>query len=393
MALANDHTQDEQISQADFQTLLQEKMRQAVRFTLVTILEEEVEAFVGAGRYQRAGERRDQRNGYYERGLVTGVGKIEALPVPRTRKGFQTQVFQRYKRRQAELDEAICDMFVQGVSMVRVGEVFEGLTGSQASPSTVSRVFHTLEGEFEAWKQRPLAAHYVYAFADGTYFSVIYNGEGHKTPILAIVGINQAGHREVLGFTTGERENQAAWEDLLDDLKRRGVETVDLWTTDGNQAMINALQLKFPDSQRQRCIKHKMDNVLSYIPNKQHELVRPELRAVFYQESREKADQEVAAFCEKYVSIYPTAVECLKRDLEACLTFYAFPKQHWKTIRTTNVIDRLFGEVKKRSHKMSAAFRNEKSCLLMFYAVIRSLRLQNLRMPAEGPDSALLHKT
>jgi hypothetical protein len=158
MALANDHTQNEQISQADFQTLLQEKMRQAVRLTLVTILEEEVEAFVGARRYQRTGERRDRRNGYYERGLVTGVGAIEALPVPRARKGFQTQVFQRYKRRQAELDEAICDMFVQGISMVRVGEVFEGLTGSQASPSTASRVFHTLGGEFEAWKNRPLAA-------------------------------------------------------------------------------------------------------------------------------------------------------------------------------------------------------------------------------------------
>jgi putative transposase len=393
MTPTNDNTQSDQLSQADFQTLLREKMRQAVRLTLITILEEEVEAFVGAGRYQRTSGRRDRRNGHYPRDLTTGVGEIEDLPVPRTRKGFQTQVFKRYKRRQAALDEAICDMFVQGMSMERVGDVFEGLTGSTASPSTVSRVFHTLEGEFAAWKTRPLAERYVYAFADGTYFSVIYDGEGHKMPILAVVGINEAGERDVLGFTIGARENQDAWEDLCDDLKRRGVKKVDLWITDGNPAMLNALQLKFPDSQRQRCVKHKMENVLGYIPTSQQEAVKPELRAIFYQESREKAEQEVVAFCEKFAPLYPSAVECLKRDLQACLTFYAFPKAHWKTIRTTNVLERTFGEVKKRSHKMAAAFRNENSCLLMFYAVIRSLRFQNLRMPAKEPGSALLHKT
>jgi putative transposase len=198
----------------------------------------------------------------------------------------------------------------------------------------------------------------------------------------------------VLGFTVGERENQGAWEDLLDDLKRRGVQTVDLWVTDGNQAMLNALQLKFPASQRQRCIRHKMENVLGYVPKAQQETVKPELKAIFYQNSREKADQEVMAFIEKYSASYPTAVECLKRDLEACLTFYAFPTAHWKTIRTNNVIERLFGEVKKRSHKMAAAFRNESSCLLMFYAVIRGLKFRTLRvsMPAKEPGSQLLHR-
>jgi transposase-like protein len=160
------------------------------------------------------------------------------------------------------------------------------------------------------------------------------------------------------------------------------VQQVDLWITDGHQAMLNATATKFPGSQRQRCVKHKMDNVLSYIPTKQHDQVEPELKAIFYQDNRAQADQQVAAFIEKYEPIYPTAVACLKRDLEACLTFYTFPKAHWKTIRTTNVIERLFGEVKKRSHKMAAAFRNENSCLLMFYAVIRSLNFRKIPMPA-----------
>ncbi len=165
---------------------------------------------------------------------------------------------------------------------------------------------------------------------------------------------------------------------------------------DGNQATLNAITKKFPTSARQRCVVHKMDNVLSYVPNKQQEQLKPELKALFYQKDRQAADQAVAAFIEKYQKIYPSAIECLQRDLEACLTFYSFPKEHWKAIRTNNVMERLFGEVKRRSHKMAAAFRNEESCLLLFYAVIRSLKFNKLTMPVvqqAQPDPELLHRT
>jgi len=301
--------------------------------------------------------------------------------VPRTRGGFQTQVFERYQRRRPEVDSAIGEMFTQGVSTRDVGEVMHDLTGVQPSASSVSRVFHKLEDEFTAWKQRKLAAHYVYCFADGTYFSVIYNHEGCKMPILAVIGIRPDGVREVLAFSVGDRENQPAWAQLLDDLKDRGVAQVDLWITDGNRAMRNAVEAKFPTAQRQRCIKHKMENVLGYVPQKQRDAVEPELKAIFYQEDRAHAEQAFAAFCAKYAKTYGTAVECLQRDHDALLAFYDFPRTHWKTIRTTNVIERLFEEVKKRSHKMSAAFRNEDSCLLMFYAVIRGLNFKKVTMP------------
>jgi putative transposase len=380
--------------QATIHELLQERMRLAIRHTLISVLEEEVEGFIQAALYQRTPNRQDYRNGHYERNLITSVGELEDLPVPRTRNGFRTELFERYQRRQTELDEMIGEMFVQGVSTVQVGNVVEILTGNHPSPSTVSRVFHTLEGEFESWKKRSLQAHYLYVFADGTYFTVIYNQEGCKMPILAIIGIDEEGQRDILGFTVGERENQAAWEDLLDDLRNRGVQQVDLWITDGNQAMINAIARKFPASQRQRCIKHKLENILGYIPKKQQDLVKPELRAIFYQTSREKADQEVAAFVLKYQEIYPSAVACLQRDLEACLTFYGFPEKHWKFIRTTNCIERLFGEVKKRSHKMAAAFRNENSCLLMFYAVTRGLKLRKITIPAKAASRPeILHNS
>lgn len=371
------------LSQADFRELLHAKLRAAIWLTLTTILEEEVTAFVGAPRYGRTPSRRAQRNGHYTRDLVTTMGIAENLSVPRTRGGFRTQLFERYQRRQAELDQAISEMFVFGASTARVGQVVETLTDTHPSPSTVSRVFHTLEAEFEAWKTRPLAAHYVYVFADGTYFTVIYDDQGQKMPVLAVVGINPAGEREVLAFTVGERENQGAWEDLLEQLKTRGVQQVDLWITDGNQAMLNAVGRKFPQAARQRCIKHKLENVLSYVPDKQRDAVEPELKAIFYQDTRAQADQALAAFCAKYEKTYPTAVECLQRDLAACLTFYAFPQAHWKTIRTTNIIERLFNEVKRRSHKMAAAFRNEGSCLLMFFAVVRSLKFRRVAMPAK----------
>jgi putative transposase len=172
----------------------------------------------------------------------------------------------------------------------------ETLTGSHPSPSTVSRVFHTLEAEYEQWKSRSLCERYAYAFADGTYFTVIYNGVGCKMPILAVVGIRATGEREVLGFCTGDRENQHAWEDLLEDLKARGVQHVGLWVTDGNQAMLNAIAAKFTESSRQRCVIHKIENGLSYVPTRQRDQVEPELKAIFYQKSRQEADQAVAAF-------------------------------------------------------------------------------------------------
>jgi len=383
-------------SQESFEAMLKKTLQDAVRTALINVLEEEVETLIGATRYQRTKQRTDYRNGHYTRDLQTSVGSIEDLPVPRTRGGFQTQVFDRYHRRRPDVDQAIGDMFIGGVSMAKVGAVVETLTGSHPSPSTVSRVFHSLEEEYVGWKQRPLAERYAYAFADGTYFSVIYNDEGCKMPILAVVGINEQGEREVLGFSVGDHENQLAWEALFDDLKQRGVKEIGLWVSDGGQAMLGAMASRFPTTPRQRCVVHKMDNVLSYVPSKQRDALEPELKDLFYQKNRQAADQAVAAFVEKYRTIYPSAIDCLQRDLEACLTFYAFPKTHWKTIRTNNVIERLFGEVKRRSHKMAAAFRNETSCVLLFYAVIRSLKFNRITMspPSQAQqDQTNLHNS
>ena len=240
MAPKTNHKRLDPEGQVTIQEMLQERLNLVIRYTFITVLEDEIDAFINAAPYQRTSDRRDYRNGHYERDLGTSMGMIEDLPVPRTRNGFRTAVFERYQRRQAELDEAICGMFVKGLSDQQVSDVVEGLTGIQPSPSTVSRVFHSLEGEFESWKTRSLQAHYQYAFADGTYFTVIYDHSGCKMPIMAVIGIDMQGKRDVLGFRVGERENQTAWEDVLEDLKERGVTQIDLWITDGNKAMTNA---------------------------------------------------------------------------------------------------------------------------------------------------------
>ena len=180
-------------SQEQFEALLQEQLRQAVRIALISVLDAEVDAFIGALPYERNEQRQDQRNGHYTRRLETTVGQIADSSVPHTRGGYQTQVCERYHRRRDELDNAIGEMFVKGVSTRKVGQVIETLTGSHPSASTVSRVLHTLESEYEQWKQRQLAERYAYAFADGTHFTVIYNDEGCKMPILAIVGITESG--------------------------------------------------------------------------------------------------------------------------------------------------------------------------------------------------------
>jgi transposase-like protein len=369
------------VGQEDFRQLLRAKMVAAVRLMLVEVIEAEVEAHVGAKRCERSPERRDHRIGHRPRTLGTSVGLIEDLPVPRTRQGFQTELFERYQRRQIELERMIGDMFVRGISQAGVGQVLEQLNGVKPSASTVSRVFHGLEAEYAAWKERPLPERYVYGFADGTYFSVIYGDEGQKMPILALIGITPEGRRELIAFTTGERENEAAWSNLLDEIKARGVRVVDLWVTDGNQAMRSAITRKFPDSRRQRCMRHKLENVLAHVPEKQRASVQAAFKAIFYRDHRDQANQEAAAFRERYRELYPEAIACMDRDWEACLTFYDYPATHWARIRTSNVIERMFEEVKKRSKKMSTAFRNEGSCLLLFFAVVRGMRFQNVVMP------------
>lgn len=372
-----------ELSQADFKLYLTDRARGLVRVLLEEVMQAELTALLHAQPYERNAKRRGQRNGSYGRDLTTSMGRLEAVQVPRDRAGqFQTRVFEQYQRRQSEVDQAIQTMFIKGLSTTAVGQVVGPLLNDAPSPSTVSRIFHSLDEECAAWRQRLLDAHYRYVYLDGTYFTIGYEDEYEKTPILAAMGVKLNGERDVLGFTPGDKESRAAWDGFLDDLKRRGVETADLWITDGGPAVIGAVEAKFPGAVRQRCVVHKVENILAHVPKAKHDDVRNELNRIFYlAANREKAHQEVEAFAAKWKPIIPEAVQCLLKDLEDCLRFYDFPKKHWRSIRTNNYIERLFNGVKMRTRAMGA-FRNEASCILVFYAVVRSMHFRKLSLPA-----------
>lgn len=177
----------------------------------------------------------------------------------------------------------------------------------------------------------------------------------------------------------GAAESAVAWQSLLDDLKRRGVTTVDLFVSDGGEGLISALERSLPQSPRQRCWTHKLRNVLAKIPKRTKQEVAAALKGITTQDSRDKAREHVQAFIARYEAIYPEAVAGLQRDLEACFTFYDFPKTLWRHIKTTNAIEGLFHTLRQRANKIGA-FRNEASCILIVYASIQAIRFNRVTL-------------
>jgi putative transposase len=380
-----DHNSETFLEQKTFVDLLMDRLRAAARATFETVMEEELTHYLSALPYQRSQERQGQRNGHYSRRLGTGFGVVE-LDVPRSRDGsYQTQVFERYQRRQSQIDQAISAMFVHGVSTRDVSTIVEGCLDQPLSASTVSRVFHELESEYQAWKEAPLQSHYRYLYLDGGYVKIRYADQVERIALLFAVGVRLSGEKELLAFTVGDTESNDAWSAFLDDLKHRGLKQVDLIVTDGNAAILAQIRHHYPKAKYQRCAIHKMANVLARVPKRWRDEVEADLRRIFYQDDRTQAEAQVAAFVQKWQKLFPEAVACLQRDIADCLTFYAFPKKHWRALRSTNIIERVINELKRRLKKMAAAFTNENSCLLIVFAVLRTLNLKPMSIPEQEP--------
>jgi putative transposase len=387
MPQAQDSTPDV-LEQEDFVQEVMQRVRAVARAVFEQAMEEELTTFLQALPYQRNPQRKGRRNGYYTRGLLTSFGPLPHLKVPRSREGpFHSQLYSRYRRRQKRVDQAISEMFIKGVSTRKVGEVTGLLMEEKPRAATVSRVFQSLREECEAWRRRPLESHYRYIYLDGVYFSVGYEDSFVKEPVLAALGVNLKGEKELLGYGPGDKESLEAWKGFLGELKERGLKEAQLFITDGSQAVIGAVEELFPTARRQRCVVHKLRNVDSKVPCPLQEEVREAAKHIFYQGDKEQARQEAEAFCLKWGEVIPEGVACLQRDLEDCLSFYDFPKEHWRYIRSNNTLERLFEEVKRRTRLMGA-FRNEKSCILLFYAVTRAIRWQRMPVP-----EAILHKS
>jgi putative transposase len=382
-----DHTPETFLAQTTFVDLLMDRLRAAARATFEAVMEEELTHYLSALPYQRSQTRQGQRNGHYSRRLGTGFGVVE-LDVPRSRDGtYQTQVFERYQRRQSQIDQAISAMFVHGVSTRDVSTIVAECLDQPLSASTVSRVFHELEAEYQAWKAAALEAHYRYLYLDGGYVKVRYGDRVERIALLFAVGVRLSGQKELLAFTVGDSESNDAWSAFLHDLKQRGLAQVDLIVTDGNAAVLAQIRHYYPQAQYQRCVIHKMANVLARVPKRWREEVEADLRRIFYQDDRPHAEAQMATFVQKWQKLFPEAVACLQRDGADCLTFYAFAKKHWRALRSTNIVERVINELKRRLHKMAAAFTNENSCLLIVFAVLRTLNLKSMSVPEQETPS------
>ena len=362
--------------------------REGAKMILSVALEEEVADYLGCQRYERnQGSRRGYRNGHRERQVSCGAGEIEvAMPrVSDTQESFHSILLGAWQRRSRLLEETIPLLYVEGLSTRDFKRALSPLWGkSGLSRSSISRANKALKETFNNWRHRDLSLEeIIYLFLDGIYLGVRGNSR-QKEAVLVAHGINREGKRVVLHLSLGVREGTESWKGVLNDLVERGLKTPQLIITDGNPGLLKAINDIWPEVPRQRCAVHRIRNVLARVPKKRQDEVRKALHRIFYAACLDDARDEARQFLSHYQRELPSAAETLAKHLEECLTFYRFPERHWKHIRTSNVIERAFKEVKRRT-RVIGRFPNETSALVMVFSILNEERLewQKVRMRAE----------
>ncbi len=367
-----------EVVQQAFHQQLRAHIRAAVQVVMEEIMREELTQFVGAQWGESTPERKGYRNGSYTRDLATAAGQIQNLKVPRDREGkFHTHLFDRYSRYEEQVAEGLTQMFVAGTSTHKVGEVAHTLMGVTPSASAVSRLNHTLTEQFEAWRCRTLLAHWRVLYLDGIYLEVRHGDQVDPTIILAAMGVDLEGNKDILAIRACAQESQEGWMSVLQDLRTRGISEVDLIVTDGHEGLLAAVAALFTATPRQRCLVHKQRNVMNAIPKREHERIAAELAGIWHQPTHEQAVTELAAFKGKYRERYPEAVRSLCEDEEHLLTFYAFPLEMHHHIRSTNAIESFFRTVRRRTDQIDT-FTTETSCLSIIWAVMQGIRLSKI---------------
>ncbi len=296
-----------------FHQYLRSLAQRAVRTVIEAVMREELDTFIGAAWGECSPKRKGYRNGHYSRDLVTSTGRLEDLHVPRDREGqFHTQAFERYSRYEPHIAEGLTQMFVAGTSTHKVGEVAQTLLGVAPSASTISRLNQTLTHQFEAWRERPLQGHWRIVYLDGVHFSIRHGDKADSTIILTALGVDLAGHKEVLALRACAEESKEGWLSLLQDLRTRGATQIDVIVTDGHEGLLSALSQLFAATPRQRCLVHTQRNVLSAIPRREREEVQAELVGIWDQPTKQEALTQLAAFKAK--------LECFWRSCQGRYT-------------------------------------------------------------------------
>ena len=343
-------------------------LRPLVQEVLQQILEAEMEETLGAGKSERTANRVGYRSGYYGRTLVTRVGKLE-LRVPQDRQGrFRTEIFERYQRSEKALVSALSEMYVQGVSTRKVKAITEELCGHEFSASTISRMNQTLDKELEKFAKRRLEDQYPYLILDARYEKVREDAVIRSQAVMIAIGIDWEGRRCVLAVELANRESLTSWKEFALSLKQRGLSGVELVVSDDHAGVRAAIQEVFPEAAWQRCYVHFLRNALDHLPRKADDECMTELRWIYDRRTIEEARQDLAAWLKKWGKRYQKLCDWAEANIEETLTFYRLPRQHHKNMKSTNLLERLNEEIKRRT-LVVRIFPNAASCLRLVRAL------------------------
>jgi putative transposase len=350
-----------------------EVVRQSVEETLNGLLEAEADAICGAKRYERDPERLDTRAGHYTRKLLTQAGEVE-LQVPRLRKlPLETQIIERYRRRESSVEEALIEMYLAGVSVRRVEDITEALWGTRVSPSTVSELNQKIYGQIEAWRNRPIEGEHAYVYLDGIWLKRSWGGEVKNIAVLVAVGVGADGYREILGVAEGMKEDTESWREFLRYLKQRGLRGVKLVISDKCLGLLEALGEFYPEAAWQRCAVHFYRNVFKVVPKGKVKEVAAMLKAIHAQEDRQAARAKSQAVVEKLEAMKLSQAAAIVREgVEETLSYMAFPREHWTKIRTNNMLERIMREIRRRT-RVVGNFPDGRSALMLVAARLRHI--------------------
>jgi transposase-like protein len=345
----------------------------ALQRLLETSMEIEVQDLIGSPHWEHSLTRPTYRNGHYRRDLLSGLGWIVNLKVPRVRHGgMRFKTLPRYLRRTKDVDAVVLEMFLAGVSTRRVEEVLRPLMGERAlSAQTVSRISRILDFKVSGFHQREIPDDYLYLILDGIYLKAKSPVHSRRRCILVVYGIRADGVRELIDYRLARKgESQAAWEGFLTSLKNRGLEgrSLQLAVLDGNRGLWNALDMVWPDVPRQRCWAHKLRNVANHLPKKLQPACMDQARDIYDAANYTEAVRAFKRWERIWKPLAPAATACLEQDFEDMLRFFQTPKSMWVKLRTTNIIERVFREVRRRTRPMSC-FTNTQSVDRIIYAI------------------------
>ena len=371
-------------------------MKALMKEALQEVLEGEMTEFLGAAPSERTDGRQGYRAGYYGRNLVTRIGKLE-LRIPRDRSGeFSTALFERYARSEKALVAALAEMYVQGVSTRKVTAITEELCGHSFSASAISTINKGLDQTLARFAQRQLDEPYPYLILDARYERVREAGVIAHRAVLVAIGINWDGQRQVLAVELANRESQSSWKEFLLRLKERGLAGVEFVVSDDHAGLKKAIREVLTEGAWQRCYVHFLRNALDYLPRKADDDCLQELRWLYDRHDIQEAQRDLAAWIGKWQGKYPKLVDWVESNITETLTFYRLPRAHHKHLKSTNMLERLNEEIKRRT-RVVRIFPNVDSCLRLIRALcvethetwLEDNRYLNMSLLAEQKKEAL----